>query len=92
MLAQTVERVAELVPAENLIIITNAEQRDIILEDLPQLAPEQVIGEPVGRDTAAAVGLVLDSLDDIHCLLEAKNKDPDFLYSVLCDLQVRNGN
>lgn len=24
--------------------------------------------------TAAAVGLVLDSLDDIHCLLEAKNK------------------
>lgn len=38
--------------------------------------------------TAAAVGLVLDSLDDIHCLLEAKNKDPDFLYSVLCDLQV----
>ena len=49
MLAQTVERVAALVPPENLIIITNVEQRAIILEDLPQLAPDQVIGEPVGR-------------------------------------------
>jgi hypothetical protein len=40
--------------------------------------------------TAAAVGLVLDSLDDIHCLLEAKNKDPDFLYSVLGDVQLHS--
>ena len=38
--------------------------------------------------TAAAVGLVLDSLDDIHCLTEARNKDPDFLFSVLCDEQL----
>lgn len=35
--------------------------------------------------TSAAVGLVLDSLDDIHCLLEAKNKDEDFLTAVLQD-------
>lgn len=38
--------------------------------------------------TAAAVGLILDSLDDIHCLLEARNKDPDFLFSVLGDIQL----
>ena len=31
--------------------------------------------------TAAAVGLVLDSLDDIHCLLEAKNKVRNFRQS-----------
>ncbi|QXD24234.1 NTP transferase domain-containing protein [Opitutia bacterium ISCC 51] len=74
MLAQTVERVSELVPAENLIIITNAEQRDIILEDLPQLSPDQVIGEPVGRDTAAAVGLAT-------VLVQAK--DPDASYAIL---------
>lgn len=74
MLAQTVERVAELVPAENLIIITNVEQRAIILEDLPQLSPEQVIGEPIGRDTAAAVGLAT-------VLVQAK--DPDASYAIL---------
>lgn len=74
MLAQTVERVADLVPAENLIVITNAEQRAIILEDLPQLGPDQVIGEPVGRDTAAAVGLAT-------VLVQAK--DPDATYAIL---------
>ena len=45
-------------------------------------------GSDFGADdeiTSAAVGLVLDSLDDIHCLLEAKNRDGDFLSSVLQD-------
>lgn len=74
MLAQTVERVASLVPAENLLIITNTEQRAIILEDLPGFAPDQVIGEPVGRDTAAAVGLATVLI---------KAKDPDATYAIL---------
>ena len=74
MLAQTVERVAPLVPAENLIVITNAEQRAIILEDLPQLAREQVVGEPIGRDTAAAVGLAT---------VLVKAKDPEATYAIL---------
>ncbi len=45
-------------------------------------------GSDFGADdevTSAAVGLVLDSLDDIHCLIEAKNKDEDFLGAVLQD-------
>ena len=68
MLSQTIRRVEKLVPAENLLVITNAEQRSIILQDCPQLAPDQVIGEPVGRDTAAAVGLatVLVQARDLH--------------------------
>lgn len=74
MLAQTVARVSELVPPENLIIITNTEQRSIILEDLPDLSPGQVIGEPVGRDTAAAVGLAT-------VLVQAR--DPEATYAIL---------
>lgn len=74
MLAQTVERVAALVPAENLIVITNTEQRAIILEDLPELTPAQVVGEPVGRDTVAAVGLAT---------VLVKAKDPDATYAIL---------
>lgn len=31
--------------------------------------------------TSAAVGLVLDSLDDIHCLLEAKHQVKDGMNS-----------
>jgi len=57
MLAQTVDRLDGLVPTENIFVITNVEQRDAVLESCPSLLPERVIGEPVGRDTAAAVGL-----------------------------------
>jgi mannose-1-phosphate guanylyltransferase len=38
-------------------VITNAEQREAVLEVCPMLPAGNVIAEPVGRDTAAAVGL-----------------------------------
>ena len=40
-------------------------------------ATSSAAGSDFGADdevTSAAVGLILDSLDDIHCLMEAKNK------------------
>ncbi|MGZ0654514.1 mannose-1-phosphate guanylyltransferase [Coraliomargarita sp. W4R53] len=57
MLAQTIDRLSGLVPAEDVFVITNSEQRNAVLEVCPDLDPNKVIGEPVGRDTAAAVGL-----------------------------------
>lgn len=57
MLSQTVDRLKGLVNPQNVFVITNAEQRDAVLEVCPELDPAKVIGEPVGRDTAAAVGL-----------------------------------
>ena len=57
MLAQAVDRVSNIVPPENVYVITNSEQREAVLEVCPDVPAAQVIGEPVGRDTAAAVGL-----------------------------------
>lgn len=57
MLTQTVERLSGLVDPKDVFVITNAEQRATVLEVCPNLDPVKVIGEPVGRDTAAAVGL-----------------------------------
>lgn len=56
-------------------------------------AGSSAAGSDFGADdevTSAAVGLILDSLDDIHCLLEAKNKDEDFLAPVLEDSALRS--
>ena len=56
-------------------------------------AESSAAGSDFGADdevTSAAVGLILDSLDDIHCLLEAKNKDEDFLAPVLEDHVLRS--
>jgi len=57
MLTQTVDRLAGLVDPDKVFVITNAEQRAAVLDVCPNLDPAKVIGEPVGRDTAAAVGL-----------------------------------
>ena len=47
-------------------------------------------GYQMGEDeiTHATVGLVLNSLDDIHCLTEARHKDTDFLDNILEDDQL----
>lgn len=68
LITQTVERLSGLVPSENILIITNREQRDAVIEVCPMLPPENIIGEPLGRDTAAAVGLamILVSQRDPH--------------------------
>ena len=74
MLGQTLDRLEGLVPVENIFVITNAEQRDAVLEVCPELKPENVIGEPVGRDTAPAVGLAA---------LLVKRRNPDAVFGIL---------
>ena len=56
-LQQTVDRVLPLVPLKNILIITNAVQAPTVRKQLPKLPKENVIAEPVGRDTCAAVTL-----------------------------------
>jgi len=41
----------------NIIVLTNTDYVDIVCEDLPELPRENVIAEPVVRDTAGAIGL-----------------------------------
>lgn len=56
-LQSTVDRVKPLVPAENIFIITNVAQAAEVKRQLPELPPMNVIAEPCGRDTCAAVAL-----------------------------------
>jgi mannose-1-phosphate guanylyltransferase len=57
LLQQAVDRVAPLVPLQNVLVITNAVQADTVRKQLPKLPKENVIAEPIGRDTTAAVTL-----------------------------------
>jgi mannose-1-phosphate guanylyltransferase len=56
-LQQAVDRVLPVVPLKNIIIITNAAQAAEVKKQLPKLPEENVIAEPCGRDTCAAVTL-----------------------------------
>src|ERR1700690_3161724 len=56
-LQQAIDRVLPLAPLKNILIITNAVQAPEVRRQLPKLPKENVIAEPVGRDTCAAVAL-----------------------------------
>lgn len=74
MLTQTVERLTGLLPVENVIIITNAEQVEGTRRVCPNLPAANIVVEPIGRDTAAAVGLAM---------LLVKNRDPQATLAML---------
>jgi mannose-1-phosphate guanylyltransferase len=57
MIQQTVARLASLAPTKKYWIIANDDLRPTILRQLPKLPKTQVLAEPVGRNTAPAVGL-----------------------------------
>src|SRR5438874_720257 len=56
-LQEAVDRVLPLVPIKNVLIITNEVQAPEVRKQLPKLPKANVIAEPVGRDTCAAVTL-----------------------------------
>src|SRR5213080_3210622 len=56
-LQQAVERVLPIVPVKNIFVITNEVQASEVRKQLPKLPKQNVIAEPIGRDTTAAVTL-----------------------------------
>jgi mannose-1-phosphate guanylyltransferase len=57
MIQATVDRLQGLVPPERTLIATNARLMGIVAEQLPELPPEAILGEPCKRDTAPCIGL-----------------------------------
>jgi mannose-1-phosphate guanylyltransferase len=57
MLQQTVARLLPITSAKRFWIITNGDLRPSVLKQLPNLPRAQAIAEPVGRNTAPAIGL-----------------------------------
>src|SRR5215475_1268464 len=56
-LQDAVERVLPLVPAKNVFVITNEAQLPEVRKQLPKVPKENLVAEPMGRDTCAAVTL-----------------------------------
>jgi mannose-1-phosphate guanylyltransferase len=56
-LQEAVERVLPLVPAKNIFVITNEAQLPEVRKQLPKIPKGNLVAEPMGRDTCAAVTL-----------------------------------
>lgn len=79
LLAQAVDRLTGLVPPERVLVITNADLVEASCAAAPMLPRANVIGEPIGRDTAAAVALAAGLV---------KARDPEAVFAILTADQV----
>jgi mannose-1-phosphate guanylyltransferase len=57
LLQKSYDRIADLMPPERIMVLTNASFVSLVHEQLPMIPPDNIIGEPMKRDTAAAVCL-----------------------------------
>ena len=55
LIRQTYERFLKICPPENIIVVTNADHVNLVLEQIPEMKKEQVLGEPMRRNTAPCV-------------------------------------
>ncbi len=73
MIQATLDRLAPLIPPERIWVLTNEHLRQTIVEQLPEVPAEQVLAEPMQRNTAPAIGLAAQILGSI---------DPDAIMGV----------
>lgn len=75
LLEATVARLAPLIDSDDVYIVTDHRYADMVREVLPDLPAANIIGEPMGRNTAAAVALMAEAidrpLDDVMVVLPA---------------------
>lgn len=57
MIQLTVERISPMVKIEDVYVATNKDYKSLVLEQLPGLPEQNVLCEPVGRNTAPCIGL-----------------------------------
>ncbi len=57
MIQLTVERISPLVNIEDVYIATNKNYRELVKQQLPGIPEENILCEPVGRNTAPCIGL-----------------------------------
>ena len=68
LIQKTFSRLSQLIPVENILILTNEKYNHIVLEQLPMVKPEQVLLEPAMRNTAPCI---------LYASLKIKKQNPD---------------
>jgi mannose-1-phosphate guanylyltransferase len=74
LLQLSYERLRGILPANQIFVCTGSVHGPLVSEDLPELPKENILGEPMGRDTAAAIG---------YCAAVLKKRDPDAVCAVV---------
>lgn len=65
LLQMTFDRFRRIVPAENILIVSNIIYKDMILEQLPEIKENQVLLEPLRRNTAPCIAYAVHRIKSI---------------------------
>ncbi|WP_406684841.1 mannose-1-phosphate guanylyltransferase [Seonamhaeicola sp. MEBiC1930] len=68
LIQKTFQRLARLIPKENIFILTNERYNDLVLEQLPEVEQRQVVLEPAMRNTAPCI---------LYASLKIQKENPD---------------
>jgi mannose-1-phosphate guanylyltransferase len=74
MIQNTAERIKEIIPQERIMVVTNESYVPIVKEQLPKVPAENIVGEPVAKNTAPCVAIAAELL---------YKKDPEAVMVVL---------
>ena len=66
MLQMTLDRFRGLCPLSNIYIITNAAYKNRVKEQLPEITDNQILCEPIGRNTAPAIAYACYKISKIN--------------------------
>lgn len=74
MIQNTAERIQEIIPQDRIMVVTNESYISIVKEQLPKVPAENIVGEPVAKNTAPCVAIAAELL---------YKKDPNAVMVVL---------
>ncbi len=66
LLQSTYERFNRIIPSENILIVSNADYAEIILEQLPGITKDQLLLEPMRRNTAPCIAFANHKIKSIQ--------------------------
>lgn len=66
LIQATYDRFAKFIPAENIYVVTAEQYVDIVAKQLPELAPENILGEPSRKNTAPCVAYISYKLQELN--------------------------
>ncbi|MEM7373085.1 MAG: mannose-1-phosphate guanylyltransferase [Bacteroidota bacterium] len=66
LIQETMDRYTSFVPVENIYVVTNARYFDLVKEQLPALKDDQILLEPVGRNTAPCIAYASYKINKIN--------------------------
>lgn len=66
LIQMTFERLSLFSPKENIYVMTNKAYKDLVLEQLPDISPEQVLCEPERKNTAPCIAYAANKIYDLN--------------------------